>query len=164
MKILLAPLLLVSLCLSSGCDQQHSDRGFALPQGSVSKGKLVFLEKKCIQCHSLAGADFDTDDWQYDKPRDINVVIGGTVTKVKTYSDLVTSVINPSHRVAKGYSKDYVLDEKGQSKMRVYNQVMTIEELIDLVTFLQTEYQLISHPAQRYAKYMYPHGASFPAQ
>ncbi|MFT6408064.1 MAG: hypothetical protein ACJAQ6_001480 [Arenicella sp.] len=159
MKILLGFLLLIVVSLASGCEQQqNAHRGFALPAGEVESGKLVFLDKHCIECHTLAGADFADKRWQYTEQRDINVIIGGSVSKVKTYGDLVTSVINPSHRVAKGYSKDYVLDLDGESKMRVYNQVMTIEELVDLVTFLQSQYRLVPPPVTKYPHYIYPHG------
>ena len=48
---------------------------------------------------------------------------------MQTYADLVTSIINPSHRIAKGYSKSEVMDGK-QSKMYNYNDVMRVSELV----------------------------------
>ena len=68
----------------------------------------------------------------------------------KTYAQLVTSVINPSHKLA---PRSKSIDEKisnddGSSKMRVFNDVMTVQELIDLVAFLQPKYQenpLLTH-------------------
>ena len=65
----------------------------------------------------------------------MTIAIGGMRTRIATYGELVTSVINPSHRVARRYR-----DETGDSPMRNYNEAMTVAELIDLVAFLQTQY------------------------
>ena len=68
---------------------------------------------------------------------------------MKTYADLVTSILNPSHRLAKNYPKDMVqIDEK--SRMPNYNAVMSVDQLIDLVTYLQPHYTL-----QPYERTMY---------
>jgi hypothetical protein len=40
--------------------------------------------------------------------------------------------------------------------MRNYNDVMTVQELVDLVTFLQAEYELEPYPNMKYRHY-YPH-------
>jgi hypothetical protein len=69
------------------------------------------------------------------------VELGGTVTKVKTYGELVTAIINPSHKLAKGYPIDEVSND-GESKMPVYNGFMTVQELIDIVMFLQPYYEV----------------------
>lgn len=158
MKQLLISLLLIATGLSAGCDQEKiANRGFALPPGDTEQGQKVFIEKQCIACHTLAGAEFAGDEWNYNMKREINVTLGGEVTKLKTYGDLVTSVINPSHRIAKGYEEEDILDEQGKSKMRVYNDVMTVAELVDLVTFLQSQYELVLPPVMAYPHYVYPY-------
>ena len=68
--------------------------------------------------------------------------LGGEVSKVKTYGDLLTSIINPSHKLAKGYPLDAVSDD-GESKMYRYNDYMTVQELIDIVMFLQPHYEIV---------------------
>ena len=70
------------------------------------------------------------------------VELGGPVTRVKTYGELVTAIINPSHKLAEGYKKE-VVSEDGKSKMYVYNSFMTVQELTDLVMFLQPYYDVI---------------------
>ena len=42
------------------------------------------------------------------------VELGGNITKVKSYGELVTSIINPSHDLAKGYAEE-VVSEDGES-------------------------------------------------
>ena len=78
----------------------------------------------------------------------LKIHLGGDVSTQKTYGDLVTSVINPSHKIARRYEQKSSA-ETGLSKMKNYNEVMTVQELIDLVTFLQSEYK-VSIPSTLY--------------
>lgn len=82
------------------------------------------------------------------------VVLGGGVSRVKTYGELVTSIINPSHKLARGFPPHRVSDESG-SLMSPYNDVMTVTELINLVAFLQTRYEVKPRPGYRYPVYTY---------
>ena len=34
----------------------------------------------------------------------------------------------------------------GESKMRRYNEVMTVQQLVDIVSYLQTEYEVVVPP------------------
>lgn len=81
-----------------------------------------------------------------------SVVLGGKVSRVKTYAQLVTSVINPSHKISPSYNPQMVAIE-GESKMRSYNDVMTVTQLINLVSFLQPHYQLYSYDHTYYMEY-----------
>ena len=74
------------------------------------------------------------------------------MARIKTYGELVTSIINPSHRLAKGYAEANVAME-GKSNMTVYNDVMTVRELIDLVAFLQSHYELRVYDHTVYSPY-----------
>jgi hypothetical protein len=66
----------------------------------------------------------------------------GKTTQVKTYADLVTSIINPSHKLSKGGTNN-TATAKGQSRMRHFNEFMTVEELTNLVTFLESRYEIL---------------------
>ena len=79
------------------------------------------------------------------------VELGGPVTRVKTYGELITAIINPSHRLAPGYAKEVVSDD-GESKMLIYNTHMTVQELIDIVMYLQPKYD-VQAPAYHYRIY-----------
>ena len=138
-------LVLTSCFLLTGCDQgPDSPRGFSLPVGDVERGKTVFLSSGCLACHTVEGIESDIA-LEIEKP----VVIGGDVPRSKTYADLVTSVINPSHKISRGYTKGDVAED-GQSKMRNYNDLLTVTELVDLVTFLETHYDLVEYRPTRY--------------
>ncbi|NNF35227.1 MAG: c-type cytochrome [Saprospiraceae bacterium] len=129
----------------AGCNQEG--KGFALPEGNVDNGKLLFSTLRCNECHSTSEIKWlgNTDD--------LNVPIGGDVTRVKSYGDLITSIINPSHKIAKGYEVKGTTAE-GTSKMMIYNEIITVQELIDIVTYLQTEYNIVT-PSNDYYHYYY---------
>lgn len=154
-KITQISALLAFVLMVSCSQEQVANRGFSLPQGIVENGRELFIEHRCIGCHTLSGTEFNDDEWRLTQNGGIAVELGGESSKVQTYGDLVTSVINPSHRLAKGYFLDEI-SEDGKSKMEYYNQVMTVEELVDLVTFLKSQYKLKSYPETVYPYYIYP--------
>ena len=126
-----------------------SEKGFSLPEGDTHRGKEAFLYMHCHECHTIAGVDLPTLE-QAEPPY---VELGGTVTRVKTYGELVTAIINPSHKLAKGYPVDEVSVD-GESYMPVYNGFMTVQELIDIVMFLQPHYDVFV-PRHDYRVYPY---------
>ena len=128
----------------AGCDSQG--KGFALPEGDVEQGKLLFSTLRCNECHSTSDIKWIGED------DDLNVPIGGKVSKVTSYGELVTSIINPSHKIAKGYKHTGTTTE-GMSKMMIYNEIITVQELVDIVTYLQTEYDLITPSNKHYPNY-----------
>jgi len=149
MKLPFFLLIAISVILMS-CDLgPESPRGFSLPEGDIEKGKLVFAKYQCLACHSLEG--FEPEPNLVNNP-ELSVRLGGKSTRVKTYAELLTSVINPSHKLARGYKKD-LIQQDGVSKMTVYNDVMTVTELVDLVTFLQSNYELAPYQRSHYHTY-----------
>ena len=122
-----------------GCQADRmSEQGFSLPEGDPIRGKDAFLYMHCHECHMIAGEELPRIAMA-DPPF---VELGGTVSKVKTYGELVTAIINPSHKLAKGYPLEVVSND-GESKMPVYNGFMTVQELTDIVMFLQPHYDVI---------------------
>jgi sulfur-oxidizing protein SoxX len=144
--ILLAGLAIISL---AGCEPQpNTGRGFSLPQGDVSMGKTTFIELGCNTCHSIA----DIEQLPPDAQSLPHVKLGGSVGTIKTYGELVTSIINPSHKVLKRYNQGIVMTEDGSSTMRVYNDLMTVTQLVNLVTFLEDNYEVIPYRRTAYSR------------
>ncbi|HZT32608.1 MAG TPA: c-type cytochrome [Bryobacteraceae bacterium] len=140
-----AALLLAAAACDSG---RHSSAGFRLPEsGDVERGKAVFVAFGCYHCHEVHGADLPRPDVQPPVP----VVLGGEVTKELTDGYLVTSVINPSHRLAP-YPKE-LITTGGHSRMTSYADQMTVRQLIDLVAYLQSRYTVRRTPPGRYSYY-----------
>lgn len=115
-----------------------SEVGFSLPEGDPIAGREAFLYMQCNQRHTVYGEELPTIPLS-DPPY---VQLGGPVTAIKTYGQLVTGIINPSHKLADGYAEDLV-SEDGESNMYIYNRYMTVQELIDIVMFLQPHYDVI---------------------
>ena len=144
---LIGTILTVAVLLSA-CDEDKvmSERGFRLPDGDAHSGREAFLYLQCNQCHTIKNEDLPIIPGTAPY-----VELGGVVTHVKTYGELVTAIVNPSHKLADGYAKDKV-SEDGVSNMYLYNDYMTVQELTDLVRFLQPHYD-IAPPRFQYRIY-----------
>ena len=148
-QIFLTPLFILILLLTA-CDLgPNSGRGFSLPEGNIDKGRATFVELECNACHSVG----DIERLTGNEGLDIDIKLGGEVTVIKTYGDLVTSVINPSHKIIRRHSKQKVITEQGESKMIAYNEVMTVQQLVDLVTYLESNYEIVPANRTEYARY-----------
>ncbi|MDH4048812.1 MAG: c-type cytochrome [Gammaproteobacteria bacterium] len=134
--------LLTSLAALGGCEADRmSEKGFSLPPGDAMRGREAFLYMHCYECHSIDGESFP----KVPGAEPPFVELGGKVSSVKTYGELVTAIINPSHKLAEGYPVDTVSND-GTSRMPVYNGYMTVQELIDIVMFLQPHYEVYVPP------------------
>jgi hypothetical protein len=133
-KQLIALVFIMSFTFLISCNQV--DRGFVLPKGDLASGKIGFVSMSCNECHSTSDIEWIGND------KDIHIKLGGDVSVVKTYDELVTSVINPTHKISKQYTDKL---EKGESSpMYNYNELITVKELIDVVTYLQSEYDIVT--------------------
>jgi len=125
-----------------------SPRGFSLPDGDPEAGKLVFLKHHCLDCHNVAGLQDQNVEREHEPP----IELGSNSAIVKTYAELVTSIINPSHRMTRG-AQWVTLDKNGDSIMPIYNDVLTVSELIDLVSYIQPYYKVTPWPYTAYPNY-----------
>ena len=135
--------------------ERRSGKGLVLPQGSVESGKASFVDLGCIQCHSIAGAT----TLDIDGESEPLLLLGGKVRKVKTYGELVTSIVNPNHIISPEYLKKVpkpVNVREFVTPMPSFNDEMTVAQLIDLVTYLDAQYEkalpeYVSHHHGNYA-------------
>jgi hypothetical protein len=144
--------ILVCASILQGCfSGPESSLGFRLPDGDAEKGMQAFHDLQCYGCHTVQGMKFPPGDAD-----SVSVVLGGNVTRVKTYGELVTSIINPSHKLARGYKEEEVtIDGASRMELAYLNDVVTVQQLIDLVVFLQPLYHLMP-PENNPYRYMYP--------
>ena len=141
-------LAMLAIVFLAGCASE--DDGFTLPAGDAERGQAAFLAFRCFDCHNIPGVDLPPGE----EPDQVIVKLGGQVTRAKSYADLVTGIINPSHRLATGYAASMVADD-GKSRMTVYNDAMTVTQLTDIVTFLKQHYELRPHEPTPYPEYYY---------
>jgi L-cysteine S-thiosulfotransferase len=138
----------LTTCLA-GC--AADDGQFTLPTGDAERGQEAFVKFRCFDCHLVHSVNLPPGE----EPGQVMVELGGQVDRLRDYGDLVTAIINPSHRLAMGYSENMVAND-GKSRMTVYNDVMTVSQLIDIVTFLQSHYELRPYEPTPYPDYYGP--------
>ena len=135
LRLIFFSLLTYSVMQDPGCKRAAGE--YALPTGTVEAGKSSFIDLGCNLCHSVGDIP-----WVGKEAKNLHFPIGGETTRVKNYGDLVTSIINPSHKI----NREYLIQMRRMvdvSPMSSYNEVMTVQELVDLVTFLHGEYELL---------------------
>lgn len=136
-----AALLTISACSDS--ERQIHSRGFHLPNGDFELGKEIFVSFKCHECHTVYGVDLP--DRSPSKTQAKPVEIGGKVRKIRSYGELVASIIDPDHVVSPAYlatlSEEERKEKSGRSPMPAVNEDMTVQQLVDLAAFLFTTYQ-----------------------
>ncbi|HVT73326.1 MAG TPA: hypothetical protein VHD61_09325 [Lacunisphaera sp.] len=138
-------LALPSLALLAACNPgPKSGRGFVLPEGDAVRGEKAFAELKCCECHRVDGVA------SLPVPADPahTVLLGGQVSHVRTYGELVTAVIHPSYARTVLVPK---IDGKELAMPNV-NDTMTVAQLRDIVTFLQPHYRPLPPADDRYTR------------
>jgi L-cysteine S-thiosulfotransferase len=137
MKTYVLIVLLLGAMWLTGCGKQ-SPRGFRLPEGDPERGKLAFAELQCQTCHPVEGVELPPPFSRSP----IQVVLGGEVTRVKTYGELVTAIIHPDYEMSEKFPG--TLEKGDVSPMPEFNEFMTVGQMIDIVAFLQPRYKLVS--------------------
>jgi mono/diheme cytochrome c family protein len=152
LKLLAGTVGVVLLALTVvSCKGAKSGRGFHLPDGDADKGRAAFVQLGCNQCHTVSGVELAAPS----APGLVQVKLGGEVLRVKTYGQLVTSIIDPSHvsspqHLAKLQSQD-------RPPMPEFTNTMTVRQMIDIVAFLHGSYTKVM---PEYQDYSYPYGFS----
>jgi hypothetical protein len=141
MKTLLSLALVALGFVVTGCDNLKSARSLRLPQGDVENGRIAFSALNCTECHTVAGVDLPKPTVAPGKV----VALGGEVTRLRTIGDLMTSIIHPNYALSDRMNLP-AGKRPAKSPMPVVNDKMSVQELIDLVTFLQPRYTQIPPP------------------
>tara|TARA_B110000037_G_scaffold174807_1_gene199176 strand:- start:26 stop:529 length:504 start_codon:yes stop_codon:yes gene_type:complete len=136
--VAIAVVALFAILMSRGLDEK-SAVGFRLPDGNAEQGQVAFTKLGCVACHSISDME---DTFAAAENREVHVVLGGNVRRVKTYGHLVTALINPSHSILDP-SDTTQITESGKSVMPDLTREMAVADMINLVAFLQPHYKLI---------------------
>ena len=151
-NISLQYLLMAGALALAGCDTGPKGAvGFSLPDGDVVAGKANYVAFQCHACH----ATDSVPQLESGGAESVSVPLGGETTRIKSYGELVTSIINPSHKIARRTSPD-MANPEGESKMVSFNDFMTVTQLIDLVAFVQSNYSLSAYSQSNYPIYWIP--------
>jgi len=104
-----------------------------------------------VSCHSVIGAELP----EPAEEGPVRVLLGSHTGLRMSYGQLVTSIVNPSHRLSGRYHRDDEVSQEGKSLMTDYNDVLTVTQLTDLVAFLQAHYTKAERPGYKYPVYTY---------
>lgn len=133
-----------AICLGACASQLGT--GFHLPQGDPARGRQAFIALHCQSCHSVL-----SEGPPLSGPEAGGVPLGGDTARVRTYGDLVTSIVNPSHEVAREYIVEGRGPERASPMADAYlNDVVTVQQLVDIVAFLQDAYNVVPPPIRPY--------------
>lgn len=125
--------------LMTGCTpREKTGRGFALPPGDEARGKATFVQLKCNECHVVSEVTLPAPS----KVPEMIVELGGEVSKLRSYGDLVTSIIHPSQRIS-DLMPVPPAERPAESPMPNVNDTMTVSQLVDLTAFLHPRYKEI---------------------
>lgn len=145
------PILLAIASVLAACSSSlESGNGLRLPDGDAALGKRAFVKLQCHACHTIPRVDLPG----IDIAAPVSVELGSPASDIATYDALVTAIVNPSHKLIAGVPADDVSVD-GESFMPNVNNLMTVQQLVDLVAFLQTQYDVPPPRPAPYAIYRY---------
>lgn len=141
---------LMVLAFAAGC-ATHPDYAtqfrFPINWGNIEAGKAAFIELQCHKCHTVNGVDLPP----YQGKSPLKLELGGEIRYAKTYADLVTSIINPSHVVSEKYLEMLPENQRRTARsIMPFRGKMTVEQLINIVTFLNSRYVLMQGYDEEY--------------
>jgi len=116
-----------------------SEFRFPILKGNIEHGKKDFVDLGCNQCHTVNGVPLPA----YQGGIPVNFELGGRIWYVKTYAGLVTSIINPNHIISEEYLVTIHQGSRGNTSPMPFRGDMTVTQLIDIVTFLNSRYVLM---------------------
>lgn len=142
----------ISLLCSCNIGEEWQEE-IHLPVGDAARGEALFASVGCVSCHAVGDAEFE----EGAEAGGVRVRLGSETGRRMSYSQLVTSVVNPSHRLAPQYFSENITKD-GESLMVNYNDRLTVTQLTDLVAYLQTHYEDVLRPGFQYPSYKYGTG------
>lgn len=105
---------------------------FSWPGGNPAAGREVFVKLECYTCHEVKGETFPAPDpWQ--EPGKVGPELSA-MAPLHASEYFAEAIINPNAVVEEG--KDYRAPD-GKSKMPGYTDLVTVQEVIDLVAYLK---------------------------
>lgn len=127
--------------LGAGC-AYYPTFGLPIEQGDIEAGRQAFVDHQCHRCHNVAGVRLP----ELAGASAPLLELGGETSYVKAYSELVTSIINPDHRISEEYrermERRTLLPLQSPMPM-AHIETMTVRQMIDIVAFLDSRYVLI---------------------
>jgi mono/diheme cytochrome c family protein len=123
--------VVAGIVLLGGCSRKpvETEKGLLLPAGDPQAGRAVFEKARCYTCHEVSGQSFPAPS--LDRPVRLTQEQAG-----KPVGELAQSIVSPSHTIS-GFPSGVA--EGGElSKMGDLNRVLTVQDVADLVAFIES--------------------------
>ena len=107
---------------------------FTLPPGDAVEGKKLFVESECYKCHEIQGESFPVAS-ENDKG------VGPELSQMAgTHPPefFAESIINPNAVIDPQDKETGFLAADGTSRMPTYGDVLTVKQVSDLATYLNS--------------------------
>jgi L-cysteine S-thiosulfotransferase len=109
---------------------------FSWPQGDPVKGREAFVKLECYSCHTVQGEQFPAPSGDIGP----ELAAMGPLHEAAYFAE---AIINPNTVIESG--KGYEAAD-GASKMPSYNDLVTVQEVVDLVAYLKGLKPIIDAP------------------
>jgi mono/diheme cytochrome c family protein len=110
-----------------GAHQTPEGWTFSWPKGDPVKGREVFVKLECYSCHAIQGEKFPAPSGEIGP----ELSAMGPLHAAEFFAE---AIINPNAVIDQG---DAYEAADGSSKMPSYNDLVTVQEVIDLVAYLK---------------------------
>ena len=119
----------ISGCAEKAPEQLYQPRSNFLSSGDRIAGRRTFLELKCQTCHSVAGDDFGLQVHGTAGPQ------LGSAQALQSADLIASSIAAPGHTISR---EPGAWQRPDGPSMGDYTRVMTVRQLIDLVSYIQS--------------------------
>ncbi len=111
-----------------------ADWKFTLPKGDPSEGRKLFVEAECYKCHEVKGEKFPAvAEPEKGVGPELSQMAG--MHPVEFFAE---SIINPNAVMdPKGKELGYI-GEDGRSKMPDYSGILTVKQVVDLASYIDS--------------------------
>lgn len=117
------------LGVQASSDDYFETGGIQMVRADEVEGRKAFIKHQCASCHSVFY------DRALPKPTsDVDGPVLGRPDRLHLPADIMNAIISPSHEISKDYKGELTLD--GTSPMVRLTHVMTVQELLDIATYL----------------------------
>jgi len=119
-------------------DGQGDGKVPVFPEGSAIAGQTLFIDKGCYQCHHAGDVELPVGEFS----ELLIIPLGTSEHAAWSRDDHARAIMNPDHTISEEYRKAMtILGERlkaESSPMPNYADLLTVGDLVHLVTFLES--------------------------
>lgn len=142
LPLIVLPIILCQLPVKTSAQLPGDGAGRVpevFPRGNSAEGRKTFEAKQCFRCHVIEGLKFpEVEAADFER-----ILLNGDNQEGWTRDHFAAAIMNPDHLVSPDYQKAMIIigDKLAaeNSPMPASNELLTVKDLIALVTFLEEQ-------------------------